>query len=171
MRKHVERASNDPKSVITTYEGKHNHDVPAARNSGGCHEPAVIGGQPSSVQSSSVNTMSAAATSLQDQGSRFPPRRPPGGTDLRNQDHGGNGYLLTSISMSLSRHNSEGGGQLGGRPPLNLDSLAGRVDFSRPKQELNEEYPSDIVNPQQQRIPTTSAPYHQNLPSRVVLGP
>ncbi|THU58001.1 hypothetical protein C4D60_Mb03t09510 [Musa balbisiana] len=31
VRKHVERASNDPGSVITTYEGKHNHDVPAAR--------------------------------------------------------------------------------------------------------------------------------------------
>jgi WRKY transcription factor 2 len=37
VRKHVERASHDLKSVITTYEGKHNHDVPAARNSGGNH--------------------------------------------------------------------------------------------------------------------------------------
>ncbi|KAK6149482.1 hypothetical protein DH2020_017007 [Rehmannia glutinosa] len=34
VRKHVERASHDLKSVITTYEGKHNHDVPAARNTG-----------------------------------------------------------------------------------------------------------------------------------------
>ncbi|KAG5394979.1 hypothetical protein IGI04_024942 [Brassica rapa subsp. trilocularis] len=33
VRKHVERAANDPKAVVTTYEGKHNHDVPAARNS------------------------------------------------------------------------------------------------------------------------------------------
>ncbi|KAI4352529.1 hypothetical protein L6164_006769 [Bauhinia variegata] len=33
VRKHVERASTDPKAVITTYEGKHNHDVPSARNS------------------------------------------------------------------------------------------------------------------------------------------
>ncbi|ONK64797.1 uncharacterized protein A4U43_C07F30020 [Asparagus officinalis] len=33
VRKHVERASTDSKAVITTYEGKHNHDVPAARNS------------------------------------------------------------------------------------------------------------------------------------------
>ncbi|XP_078430105.1 putative WRKY transcription factor 26 isoform X2 [Wolffia australiana] len=30
VRKHIERASNDPKAVITTYEGKHNHEVPAA---------------------------------------------------------------------------------------------------------------------------------------------
>lgn len=35
MRKHVERASHDLRAVITTYEGKHNHDVPAARGSGG----------------------------------------------------------------------------------------------------------------------------------------
>ncbi|CAN6447808.1 unnamed protein product [Victoria cruziana] len=34
VRKHVERASHDIKSVITTYEGKHNHEVPAARSSG-----------------------------------------------------------------------------------------------------------------------------------------
>lgn len=34
MRKHVERASHDIRAVITTYEGKHNHDVPAARGSG-----------------------------------------------------------------------------------------------------------------------------------------
>ncbi|KAJ8547981.1 hypothetical protein K7X08_021217 [Anisodus acutangulus] len=33
VRKHVERAATDPKAVLTTYEGKHNHDVPAARNS------------------------------------------------------------------------------------------------------------------------------------------
>ncbi|KAJ6848034.1 putative WRKY transcription factor 2 [Iris pallida] len=33
VRKHVERASHDLKAVITTYEGKHSHDVPAARNS------------------------------------------------------------------------------------------------------------------------------------------
>ncbi|XP_027345914.1 probable WRKY transcription factor 3 isoform X2 [Abrus precatorius] len=31
VRKHVERASMDPKAVITTYEGKHNHDVPPAK--------------------------------------------------------------------------------------------------------------------------------------------
>ncbi|XP_074274632.1 putative WRKY transcription factor 4 [Silene latifolia] len=33
VRKHVERAATDPKAVVTTYEGKHNHDVPAARTS------------------------------------------------------------------------------------------------------------------------------------------
>ncbi|KAD5507591.1 hypothetical protein R6Q59_031612 [Mikania micrantha] len=53
VRKHVERASHDLKSVITTYEGKHNHDVPAARNNG--HNSIT---QAQSVQSSQVhNTM------------------------------------------------------------------------------------------------------------------
>lgn len=33
VRKHVERAGTDPRAVITTYEGKHNHDVPAAKGS------------------------------------------------------------------------------------------------------------------------------------------
>ncbi|KAI3459141.1 hypothetical protein Pfo_015804 [Paulownia fortunei] len=31
VRKHVERAANDIKSVITTYEGKHNHEVPSSK--------------------------------------------------------------------------------------------------------------------------------------------
>lgn len=42
MRKHVERASHDMRAVITTYEGKHNHDVPAARGSGGANRPLPI---------------------------------------------------------------------------------------------------------------------------------
>ncbi|TVU02995.1 EcWRKY-47, partial [Eragrostis curvula] len=31
VRKHVERAGHDARAVITTYEGKHNHDVPVGR--------------------------------------------------------------------------------------------------------------------------------------------
>lgn len=31
VKKHVERASHDPKMVITTYEGQHDHDMPPAR--------------------------------------------------------------------------------------------------------------------------------------------
>ncbi|KAL8518615.1 hypothetical protein ACS0TY_009822 [Phlomoides rotata] len=39
VRKHVERAASDVKAVITAYEGKHNHDVPAART--GSHSAAI----------------------------------------------------------------------------------------------------------------------------------
>lgn len=34
VRKHVERSSQDPRAVITTYEGKHNHDIPTTRGNG-----------------------------------------------------------------------------------------------------------------------------------------
>ncbi|GFZ19941.1 WRKY DNA-binding protein 33 [Actinidia rufa] len=43
VRKHVERASHDLRAVITTYEGKHNHDVPAARGSGSHSSPGSFG--------------------------------------------------------------------------------------------------------------------------------
>nr|AMO00436.1 WRKY transcription factor 68 [Manihot esculenta] len=39
VRKHVERASHDLRAVITTYEGKHNHDIPAARGSNSVNRP------------------------------------------------------------------------------------------------------------------------------------
>ncbi|KAL5723002.1 WRKY Transcription Factor [Ranunculus cassubicifolius] len=42
VRKHVERASTDIKAVITTYEGKHNHDVPATKHSS--HSTAIKNG-------------------------------------------------------------------------------------------------------------------------------
>lgn len=32
VRKHVERTSDDPRSCVTTYEGKHNHEMPVKKN-------------------------------------------------------------------------------------------------------------------------------------------
>ncbi|KAI3784871.1 hypothetical protein L1987_43978 [Smallanthus sonchifolius] len=34
VRKHVERARSDLKSVVTTYEGRHNHDIPVSKHRG-----------------------------------------------------------------------------------------------------------------------------------------
>ena len=65
MRKHVERAALDIKSVITTYEGKHNHDVPAARGSAGynMNRNSLNGNNsnaPAPIRPSAVNGYSSA---------------------------------------------------------------------------------------------------------------
>uniref|UniRef100_A0A2P2JWE0 WRKY transcription factor 27 n=1 Tax=Rhizophora mucronata TaxID=61149 RepID=A0A2P2JWE0_RHIMU len=78
VRKHVERASHDTRAVITTYEGKHNHDVPAARGSNYAsnkplsgssnHDNAHIPIRPSAV--ASYSSHSNYSNSLQ--GTRLP---------------------------------------------------------------------------------------------------
>uniref|UniRef100_A0A803LCX1 WRKY domain-containing protein n=1 Tax=Chenopodium quinoa TaxID=63459 RepID=A0A803LCX1_CHEQI len=64
VRKHVERAAHDLRAVITTYEGKHNHDVPAARGSGMSRAvaPPNNGAVPAmAIRPSAVNYMSSNA--------------------------------------------------------------------------------------------------------------
>ena len=45
VRKHVERACHDARAVVTTYEGKHNHDVPPARGSSASLSRAALAAQ------------------------------------------------------------------------------------------------------------------------------
>ncbi|KAK9138964.1 hypothetical protein Sjap_009558 [Stephania japonica] len=80
VRKHVERASHDLKFVITTYEGKHNHEVPAARNSSHVNSTAgVASGTTSNAQSNLSlprnNTIPKPEPRIQDLVPRFE-RRP-----------------------------------------------------------------------------------------------
>ena len=65
VRKHVERSSKDPKAVITTYEGKHNHDVPAAKSR--IHHDASANEHPQTGQNRNGNIPKHSAISLQDQ--------------------------------------------------------------------------------------------------------
>lgn len=109
VRKHVERASHDPKAVITTYEGKHNHDVPAPRNSS--HTNAGLGsGQPPVpiLQNSvapSTNGMALTAPGTQETFSHFD-RHP----DLHN-GYGNNNYMFGRIANES--YNSQNGRGLG----------------------------------------------------------
>jgi WRKY transcription factor 33 len=45
VRKHVERACHDTRAVVTTYEGKHNHDVPPARGTASLYRAALAAQQ------------------------------------------------------------------------------------------------------------------------------
>ncbi|MCD7471425.1 transcription factor [Datura stramonium] len=58
VRKHVERAPDNQKSVITTYEGKHNHEVPSANKTNGI--AAAAGNQ---VSASTINGQSSILVS------------------------------------------------------------------------------------------------------------
>ncbi|KAF7816190.1 WRKY transcription factor WRKY24-like [Senna tora] len=83
VRKHVERASHDLRAVITTYEGKHNHDVPAARGSGShsVNRPLpnnTTNSAPTAIRPSAIthNTNNSINNSLQN--FRAPPSAPEG---------------------------------------------------------------------------------------------
>lgn len=54
----MERASHDPKAVITTYEGKHNHDVPTARSSSHDTAGPMTVSVPSRIRSEETDTIS-----------------------------------------------------------------------------------------------------------------
>ncbi|XP_051136394.1 probable WRKY transcription factor 20 isoform X2 [Andrographis paniculata] len=59
VRKHVERASHDPKSVLTTYEGKHNHDLPTSRPTSHEFSAAAFYGRPSNAMVEGSSSSSA----------------------------------------------------------------------------------------------------------------
>ncbi|XP_008787093.2 probable WRKY transcription factor 4 [Phoenix dactylifera] len=83
VRKHIERASTDPKAVITTYEGKHNHDVPAARNSS--HNTANASGASNCLQPKGQNTISNNQASFKGTYYRNNDQRPVAVLELKEE--------------------------------------------------------------------------------------
>ncbi|XP_075634032.1 WRKY transcription factor SUSIBA2-like [Castanea sativa] len=94
VRKHVERAAHNLKCVITTYEGKHNHEVPAARNSGqinsngGNATPAAANAQPALTLPRHPNVLKSE-TQVQDLAPHFD-RKPEFNNDYLSSSFLGN---------------------------------------------------------------------------------
>ncbi|KAL7130846.1 hypothetical protein ABFS83_13G159900 [Erythranthe nasuta] len=99
VRKHVERASHDPKAVITTYEGKHNHDVPTAKNNNNSNNN----------NNNNNNNISSHDFSAQYAGANSK-LRPP------QDSNSGNGSISLDLGVGIGREAmdaEEGRGQIG----------------------------------------------------------
>ncbi|KAK2387067.1 putative WRKY transcription factor [Trifolium repens] len=94
VRKHVERASHDPKAVITTYEGKHNHDVPTARNNSHDMAGPLAAGGHTRIRREESDTISL------DLGMGLSPRT------AENRSNGGQGRLMLTEYGENQTHTS-----------------------------------------------------------------
>lgn len=172
VRKHVERASHDLKSVITTYEGKHNHDVPAARNSSHSNPGASSATPPPAAniprrEPSSQLHHSMARFDGSSLGKLAPAGRPPLGPMPGYTAFGMNQLNLANLTMA-----GFGPGQM--KLPLNMpmhpylgQHKGNETGFVMPKGEPKEEPMSESGLPNV----STAAVYNQMMMSRLPLGP
>lgn len=147
VRKHVERASTDAKAVITTYEGKHNHDVPAAR-----HSSHDVAGAVSQVQTvnHSVGTnvlMSQQMGNKQSAFSRISESTPEGRNDANKEsgepvlaicDKSHSENMKTTVPVSTSvplLTYTSTGGSFGGGVNVSLSETVQVSGTIRPKEE------------------------------------
>ncbi|XP_023736797.1 probable WRKY transcription factor 2 [Lactuca sativa] len=173
VRKHVERASHDLKSVITTYEGKHNHDVPAARNSSHANNnnnnnmtpEALSMPEPSRMQTAMARFDRAQAQVNHHYGLPGGGHGQMGGPTGSGTTHGYNGYPMSQqgpgglahMGLSLANHHHSHGKM----PVLPVHHYLGQPQpLMLPKGEPKVEPMSD-----------PGAPIYHQMMNRLPLGP
>ncbi|GER56972.1 WRKY DNA-binding protein [Striga asiatica] len=180
VRKHVERASHDLKSVITTYEGKHNHDVPAARNSSHAnsgptnqhHTPAATAVTSGHVQRAEPPSQMHAAAMARFERPLLGPIGLPGRPQHLGLGPGfGFGYGLGQqrfASLGLAGFGHHHQGKL---PPMQVNPYLGYGP--RPVSDMGLVIPKTEpkVEPVMDGGSDGSLAYHQQLMSRLPLGP
>lgn len=188
----MERASHDLKSVITTYEGRHNHEVPAARNSGG-HTSAATAA-PAAAMPLQSSTFSCRPDLGTDSLGRFNPTSLPLGpyglpprdqlSQLSQFGPGGNFFRMGQPGLTGFRMPGLGPvppnmAKMTGMPMLppnmatsylvhNGQGMEGR--FVMPKGEMKEENMNDSGFRASNGGSTSSAVYQQMM-NRMHMGP
>ncbi|KAL9270916.1 WRKY transcription factor WRKY24-like protein [Drosera capensis] len=99
VRKHVERASNDLRSVITTYEGKHNHEVPAPRGSSSSYNIA----KPSLVTENSYAPLPVRPSALSNQSIQTEIQPSSGSEMLQSSSYGFSGFNNFGSSSCMNQ--------------------------------------------------------------------
>lgn len=150
----MERSSVDSKAVITTYEGKHNHDVPAAKNSNhdkiGTSTSVTFPPGPGhgGLDVSNVNTLTKSSASLQEQffGKIFEDRFNGGNKMTVSVDMGSRAFMNGAFTPEQNRVQGGmaftaqsamsylGSGLTGGRPLESTDLFVQGFAL-RPKEE------------------------------------
>lgn len=157
VRKHVERASNDLKSVITTYEGKHNHDVPAARNSSHINSGA----------SSTASVHRPEPSQIHNCMARFEGTASFGPSQQQQPGHSFGGFPFGVTRPMLSNLAFAGFGATESKLPIHHPYL-GRQHNQVSMNEMNVVLPKG--EPKMEPLPDESSVYQQIM-SRLPLGP
>ncbi|KAK1291535.1 putative WRKY transcription factor 3 [Acorus calamus] len=108
VRKHVERASEDAKAFVITYEGKHTHELPAPRNSHNSPTTTILSDASKYEKTSITNSKPNKHPSRQ----RPPPEKYSELTDNKALELGGEKALesaQTLLSISFTSTSEEGG--------------------------------------------------------------